>query len=88
VSVERKDYLNLNLSKKLMLFKYRTMVVYHNTFKQRIYFKSDFVKNSVPRMMMMKLKLNVGPSALSGTKCSFRCRVRTPDMSPVMSLKS
>jgi hypothetical protein len=24
----------------------------------------------------------------SGTKCSFRYRVRTPDMSPLMSLKS
>jgi hypothetical protein len=36
----------------------------------------------------LKLKLNEGLSALSGTKCSFRCRVQTPDMSPVMSLKS
>jgi hypothetical protein len=25
----------------------------------------------------MKLMLNEGPSALEGTKCSFRCRVRT-----------
>jgi hypothetical protein len=27
------------------------------------------------------------PSARKGTKCSFRCRVQTPDMSPVMHLR-